>query len=98
MASGSKHCDCSVIRFLVAVLTAVSALTACGQSYKVLVFSATAAFRHPSITNGIAAIQALASTNNFAVDATEDATAFSDANLAQYRAIVFLNTSGDVLT
>src|SRR5690348_1717849 len=51
-------------------------------SYKVLVFSATAGFRHDSITNGIAAIQALGSTNGFAVDATEDATAFSDANLA----------------
>src|SRR5437763_13465679 len=66
--------------------------------YKVLIFSATAGFRHGSITNGIAAIQALGLTNNFTVDATEDATAFSDANLAQYKAVVFLNTSGTVLT
>src|SRR5689334_3272013 len=66
--------------------------------YKVLVFSATAGFRHDCISNGIAAIQALGSTNGFAVDATEDATAFSDANLAQYKAVVFLCTTGDVLT
>src|SRR5262249_35913879 len=61
-------------------------------------FSATAGFRHDSITNGIAAIQALGSTNGFTADATENPTAFSDANLAQYRAVIFLNTTGDVLT
>jgi len=27
----------------------------------------------------------------------EDATQFTDANLAQYKAVIFLNTSGDVL-
>ena len=32
------------------------------------------------------------------MDTTEDATRFTDANLAQYNAIVFLNTTGDVLT
>lgn len=67
-------------------------------AFKVLVFSATAGYRHASITNGIALIQALGTTNNFGVDTTEDATRFTDANLAQYRAIVFLNTTGDVLT
>src|SRR5713101_1262892 len=81
-------------------LCALSACTASGQSpaFKVLVFSATAGYRHASITNGIALIQALGATNNFGVDATEDATRFMDANLAQYKAIVFLNTTGDVLT
>src|SRR6266403_1273597 len=67
-------------------------------AFRVLVFSATAGYRHPSITNGIAAIQKLGDNNNFAVDATEDATLFTDSNLAQYKAIIFLNTTGDVLT
>src|SRR5438045_3060509 len=66
--------------------------------YKVLVFSATAGYRHASIPDGIAAIQSLGANNNFAVDATEDATLFTDANLAQYKAIIFLCTTGDVLT
>lgn len=66
--------------------------------FRVLVFSATAGYRHASITNGIAAIQKLGDNNNFAVDATEDATLFTDSNLAQYKAIIFLNTTGDVLT
>src|SRR6266404_8092963 len=68
------------------------------QDYKVLVFSKTAGFRHDSITNGIATIRTLGTNNGFTVDATEDATAFSDVNLAQYKAVIFLNTTGDVLT
>jgi plastocyanin/type 1 glutamine amidotransferase len=64
----------------------------------VLVFSETAGFRHDSIPQGIAAIQALGTANDFAVTATEDSTAFNDANLAQFDAVVFLSTTGDVLT
>src|SRR5215472_4174356 len=67
-------------------------------SFKALIFSATAGYRHASITNGIQTIQMLAATNNFTVDATEDATRFTDANLAQYQVIIFLSTTGDVLT
>ncbi|MDG4824129.1 ThuA domain-containing protein [Asanoa sp. WMMD1127] len=64
---------------------------------KVLVFSKTAGFRHSSIPNGIAAIQQLGSQNGFSVTATEDANQFTTANLAQYQAVVFLSTTGDVL-
>jgi cytochrome c len=67
------------------------------DSSRVLVFSKTAGFRHSSIPNGIAAIRKLGQENGFAVDATEDATAFTSKNLARYRAVVFLNTTGDVL-
>ncbi len=63
----------------------------------VLVFSKTAGFRHTSIDEGIAAIQALGTANDFTVTATEDGAAFTDANLAQYDAVVWLSTTGDVL-
>jgi type 1 glutamine amidotransferase len=65
--------------------------------YDVLVFSKTAGFRHDSIPAGIQAIRELGAANNFTVTATEDAAAFTTANLAQYEAVVFLNTTGDVL-
>lgn len=68
-----------------------------GADYKILVFSKTAAFRHSSIPSGIAAIRQLATNNNFTVDPTEDATVFTFANLRQYRAVVFLMTTGDIL-
>ena len=62
-----------------------------------LVFSKTAGFRHDSIPAGIQAIRDLGAANNFTVTATEDAAAFTTANLAQYEAVVFLSTTGDVL-
>ncbi|MGH3339726.1 MAG: ThuA domain-containing protein, partial [Propionibacteriaceae bacterium] len=65
---------------------------------RALVFSETAGFRHDSIPAGIAAIQELGAANGFAVDATEDSSQFNDANLAQYQAVIFLSTTGDVLS
>ncbi len=65
--------------------------------YDVLVFSKTAGFRHDAIAVGIQTIRDLGAANSFTVAATEDAAAFTTANLAQYEAVVFLNTTGDVL-
>ncbi|MDT7727047.1 MAG: cytochrome c [Actinomycetota bacterium] len=73
------------------------AAPAADPAFKALVFSKTAGFRHTSIPAGIAAIQKLGQENNFAVDATEDGAAFTEANLAQYKVVIFLSTTGDVL-
>jgi type 1 glutamine amidotransferase len=72
-----------------------AARTAAAAPYKVLVFSKTTGYRHDSIPAGIAAIQQLGQQNNFTVVATEDDTQFTDANLAQYAAVVFLSATGD---
>jgi len=64
---------------------------------RVLVFSKTAGYRHSSIPSGKAAIQKLGRENNFEVDVTEDASYFTEDNLKKYAAIIFLNTTGDVL-
>ena len=64
---------------------------------RILVFSKTAGFRHDSIPAGIEALRGLGAENGFAVDATEDATRFTDEGLAPYAAVVFLNTTGDIL-
>jgi cytochrome c len=66
-------------------------------TFSILVFSTTEGFRHDSIPAGIAAIQQLGRQLGFAVDATENAASFTDAVLAQYKAVVFLSTTGDVL-
>jgi type 1 glutamine amidotransferase len=85
----------------IALSLVVTMLTGTGQAadppYRVLVFSKTAGFRHDSIPAGIQAIRDLGATNNFTVDATEDANAFTTANLANYKAVVFMSTTGDVL-
>ncbi|WP_329109531.1 ThuA domain-containing protein [Micromonospora sp. NBC_01699] len=67
------------------------------ETYQVMVFSKTAGFRHDSVGAGISAIEELGRENGFRVDATEDAGAFTAANLAQYEAVVFLSTTGDAL-
>jgi cytochrome c len=87
-----------VVISLALLLTAVGgALAGQRQEPRVLVFSKTAGFRHSSIEPGIAAIRRLGREQGFAVDATEDAGAFSEKRLARYRAVVFLSTTGDVL-
>lgn len=68
-----------------------------GDERRVLVFSKTAGFRHDSIPEGVAAVRELGSAHGFAVDATEDADAFTARNLGRYDAVVFLSTTGDVL-
>lgn len=70
---------------------------AAADDYDVLVFSKTAGFRHGSIPDGIAAVQKLGAEHGFSVTATEDATQFNDANLAQYEVVLWLSTTGDVL-
>jgi type 1 glutamine amidotransferase len=85
---------------LLALLIPASAGTtahAAESSFRVLVFSKTTGFRHDSIPDGIAAIRKLGQEHGFAVDDTEDATLFTDQNLAKYRTVVFLSTTGDPL-
>jgi type 1 glutamine amidotransferase len=66
-------------------------------AFSVLVFSKTTGFRHSSIPNGIAMIQQLGVDNEFAVEATEDSSLFNDGDLANFRVVVFLSTTGTVL-
>jgi cytochrome c len=68
------------------------------KRFRALVFSKTAAFRHDSIPQGIAAIQALGNQWNFQVDATEDGSLFRDDVLSHYDVVIWLSTTGDVLT
>lgn len=64
---------------------------------KVLVFCKTAGFHHSSIPAGVKAIRQLGEQNNFTIDTTTNAEKFTPENLKQYNAVVFLNTTGDVL-
>ncbi|MBK7869944.1 MAG: ThuA domain-containing protein [Saprospiraceae bacterium] len=67
------------------------------EAPRILIFSKTAGFHHASIPAGIEAIKKLAAENNFVVDTTTDAAWFHDDTLRRYAAVVFLNTTGDVL-
>jgi len=64
---------------------------------KVLVFSKTAGYHHESIAAGIKAIEKLGKENHFMVDTTTNSNVFTDANLKQYKAVIFLSTTGTIL-
>jgi cytochrome c len=65
--------------------------------FAVLVFSRTTGYRHDSIPAGIDALRELGAVNGFTVAATEDGSAFTKENLARYRVVIWLSTSGEVL-
>jgi len=67
------------------------------EPYKVLVFSKTGGFRHDSIPEGIEAIRKLGEQNGFETDATEETAKFTPEGLKVYSAVVFLNTTGEIL-
>ena len=64
----------------------------------ILVFTKTEGYRHDSIPNGIALMDEFGETEaNLSVTLTEDASNFSAGNLENYGAVMFLNTTGNVL-
>jgi type 1 glutamine amidotransferase len=67
------------------------------SAYAVLVFTKTAGFRHDSIPAGVRALRELGAGDGFTVTATGEAATFTGENLDRYAAVVFLNTTGDVL-
>lgn len=97
-----NRCD-ALLRAAVVGLTLVSAVSGPmasareRQDERLLVFSKTAGFRHGSIPDGVAALTRMARELRVVMDFTEDSAAFNGDNLARYRAVIFLNTTGDVL-
>ena len=89
----------AALAFLGALLAAVAlgAAPALADAGKVLVFTGTAGTPNPVSADAASGIQALGAANNFSVDVTSDATRINAANLAGYRSVVFVNSSGDVL-
>ena len=76
---------------------AIAYLSSRAHATRILVFSKTLGFRHDSIPHAVTTLKQMGSANGFTVDATEDSRAFTPSNLDRYRAVVFLNPSGDVL-
>ena len=74
-------------------------LAAAAEPGHVLIFSETAAFRHTeAITQGTPQIQAALLAEGVTSDVSENSAVFTDANLAQYDAVVMFQTSGDPWT
>ncbi len=53
---------------------------------------------HDNIASAVEAIRKMGAANGFAVDASEDPTVFTDANLRQYGAVVFASSNNEAFT
>ncbi|WP_097956114.1 MULTISPECIES: ThuA domain-containing protein [unclassified Streptomyces] len=69
-----------------------------GHLADVLVYTRTTAYRHDSIPAARTSLRELGEEEGFTVETSEDPAVFTDASLAGRGAVVFLSTSGDVLT
>ena len=78
-------------------LLMICSSTAFSQQFKALLFTKTDGFHHESILAGVEAIKLLASRHHFAVDWQENAGVFNDKALENYKVVIFLNTTGNVL-
>jgi len=87
-----------VLALFAVILTAAGiSCTSKKTTPRVLVFSKTAGYRHESIPDGIAMFQKLGQEKGFLVDTTENSSKFNEENLRNYHAVIFLNTTMDVL-
>ncbi len=83
-------------RITLIFFVAIAFLSFTEKPVKVLVFCKTAGYHHSSIPAGIEAIKELGAENKFEVDTTTNASLFTDKNLAQYKALIFLSVTGDL--
>jgi cytochrome c len=67
------------------------------QQNSILVFSKTEGFRHASIKEGRAFFENLGKNSGFNVTLSENSEDFNEENLKKFNAVVFLNTTGDIL-
>lgn len=67
------------------------------QPTALLIFSKTQDYRHKSIEFGAEVIKQLAESKGYRADHSEDASLFSADNLKKYSAVIFLNTTGELL-
>ncbi|MBT8188170.1 MAG: ThuA domain-containing protein [Croceitalea sp.] len=92
------------------ILLCCAGLTMQGQAYQeppltndevipelVLVFSKTAGYRHQSIEKGATTLRKIGRENGFIVLQTETSEDFNAKNLKNYKLVIFLSTTLDVL-
>jgi PKD repeat protein/type 1 glutamine amidotransferase len=82
---------------LPAAASAAAPAPSARPEYRVLVFTKATGEQHASTSAGVAAIRQLGKDLQFAVEATDDAERFKDKSLERFRAVVFLNTTGELL-
>jgi uncharacterized protein len=82
---------------LLLIFVCLEQLPAQNKQFKVLLVTTTRGWHHESLHTGVLALQQLGQRHHFDVVLLEDPKGFTDKRLEQFQAIVFLNTTGDIL-
>ncbi len=85
------------------LLLAVLALSALAAEKKILVYTRNytpdgKGYVHANVADSVAAIRKLGAEHGFLVDASEDPSVFTPANLKQYAALVFSNSNNEAFS
>lgn len=83
--------------WLVVGLLVLGNIVSAYSQERVLIFTKTAGFRHKSIPKGIETVTKLLKAENIQPVHTEDARYFCTDSLRQFAAVIFLNTTGNIL-
>src|SRR5437867_1895458 len=94
---GKRVCLWTAMAMWMCVASAAGGPATEASRFTILVFTKTAGYRHDSIPAGITAIRSLGNEHGFTVVNSEETSIFNEVELANYRVIVFLNTTGDIL-
>lgn len=87
-----------VVLFAAALLGCLLSAASSAQQFNVALFSKTAGWHHEATNEGVTAVKRLSELHQFNVFWSEDANRiFTDQELAKYKVVVFLLTTGDVL-
>jgi cytochrome c len=84
-------------KILLSLLSFLITTNLIAQENSIMVFSKTAGFRHSSIKEGQLYFQNLGKKTGFKVVLSENSEDFNEKNLKKFNAVIFLNTTGDIL-
>lgn len=82
---------------LLLIFVGLEQLPAQNKQFNVLLVTTTRGWHHESLHTGVLALQQLGQRHHFDVVLLEDPGGFTDKRLEQFQAIIFLNTTGDIL-
>lgn len=82
--------------FIVLIVLFFSMQAVAQKQFKALLVTTTRGWHHESLHAGVLAIQQLGVKNQFDVVLWEDPAGFTDQYLAQFKVVIFLNTTGDI--
>lgn len=87
----------TLLNLSVALLALTFTFQLSAQPKRILIFAKTAGYHHASIEKAMPVLHNALMKQSLVVDTTRDALKFTAMNLKKYKAVVFLNTTGDIL-